>query len=371
MDLGLQYGAVGVVPDLLQDILKQRMLEREMQRRLAEDAAQQEAMRKRLALEQQRVGYKGEELGLRKADEARKAELFPIEMRGKQVGVETAETDLSKKKGDIARRDAALEHPVIQGLRPYLDAGVPLGSVSPTDPTGALEHQRELELAETRGKWNVRAAGAGVSASMNRPVYRTVPGFDPQANIPVTYLVAIDPSTGQSRIMQTIAGRPSADQLNKVTELMSVADQAQTVKDYYDPQLVGPVQGNATKVASRLGVTPILSKMAGDDEVQAFKRNRLSSAVASMQNMLLYARTGKQINEAEFARMMKELPDINMMPQQFEARMDLSMRNLKLIRDRISNQWLQFGQGQQPQPNQDQQDEWELEGMIPGGGGGG
>lgn len=351
MNLGLQYGAARVVPELLKDVLKQRMLEREMQRRLAEDAAEQEAQRKRLALEQQRVGYEGERLGLEKRREGRLDEIHPINVSKLTTEAAAAEYDLSEKEKAATLRDFAkttfINNPEMLAAVRAREAGVDTKPIDPTDPGGDKAFERAQELERQRGENTARTANIYASGAGNRDrwVIDNKQVWDPEAGVTRQQTVAINPHTLEYKLVGPAEFKaPPAALIGRQQEFDVLLKQAQAVNDLYyggpngapRRDLIGPWIGNIVKGGSKVGMGSLAAKTIGGlERVQSQDARRLHQMVSAYQNMLLYARTGKQINNEEFRRMMKELPEISQEWGDFEVNLERSITNMEMINQRM------------------------------------
>jgi hypothetical protein len=59
------------------------------------------------------------------------------------------------------------------------------------------------------------------------------------------------------------------------------------------------------------------------------------SRIATLQNNIIKAQTGAQMSQGEAERILKQVPDINMHPTVFAARLDVTEENLKFMESRI------------------------------------
>lgn len=100
-----------------------------------------------------------------------------------------------------------------------------------------------------------------------------------------------------------------SEQIQREMDLSSLQFSLDNVKNSYSPDLVGPVGARAGRGKQYLeGVaTP---------EAASFYSN-----LADLRNQMLYLRSGKQINEAEYNRLLQALPNENMSDTDFRARM--------------------------------------------------
>ncbi len=120
-------------------------------------------------------------------------------------------------------------------------------------------------------------------------------------------------------------GAPTGKAKPLTGEMITAEQQISTLKDtldqakkLYKPDWVGPVVGRTAGVLEQtVGIDP--------------KRSAFNAQVAQMKNALVYLMSGKQINEQEYERLRAQLPDINLPPKNFQARMGEFERTLNSI----------------------------------------
>lgn len=114
------------------------------------------------------------------------------------------------------------------------------------------------------------------------------------------------PSSGQSG---QLYGKPlPADAMAKIGELSTLIDQTQIIKDSFKPDYVGPVGGRYGSIKEKLVDLP-------ENQVTFY------AAVRNAKDALLRARSGAQINEQEYKRLVAFLPDENLPSGNFKARL--------------------------------------------------
>jgi hypothetical protein len=120
-------------------------------------------------------------------------------------------------------------------------------------------------------------------------------------------------------------GSPSGYDKPMPNEMITANQQIGTLKDaltqvksLYKDSYVGPIKGR---------VAPLKEATIGIDPEQSI----FNSGIAQMSNTLVYLLSGKQINEQEYARLKKQMPDINLPPRNFQARMQEFERTLNSI----------------------------------------
>lgn len=126
-----------------------------------------------------------------------------------------------------------------------------------------------------------------------------------------------------------------ADNAQQLGDFATLSDQIQRAKDSYKPEFVGVVAGRTGKVAQTLDI-PALG-LGADTE-----RSNFLSNINSVRNQLLYLRSGKQINEKEYERLLAELPDENKSSKDFEAK----MKNFEAVfNEMVSNRKKSLAEG--------------------------
>jgi hypothetical protein len=120
-------------------------------------------------------------------------------------------------------------------------------------------------------------------------------------------------------------GQPSGSHKPMTGEMVTSEQQLGTLKDtldraktLYNPSWVGPIAG-------RLG--GIQEKTIGIDP----QRSSFLAQNTQMSNTLIYLMSGKQINESEYIRLKKQLPDVDLPPKNYEARVAEFERTLESI----------------------------------------
>lgn len=100
-----------------------------------------------------------------------------------------------------------------------------------------------------------------------------------------------------------------AETATQIGDFNTLASQLQTVKDTYNSSFVGPIN-------SRTGEVKQLTGLGASPERATFYAN-----VNSIRNQLLYLKSGKQINETEYERLIKELPNERLSSADFKAKL--------------------------------------------------
>lgn len=133
-------------------------------------------------------------------------------------------------------------------------------------------------------------------------------------------------------------------------------DLAKAKELYFDPEK-GPRRDWVGMYDSRMGDFKDLTGILGSADP---KRVTFKSIISGLQNQILYLRSGKAINEAEFGRLMKELPDPNRSEVDFEARLanfERELNNIAAARSAAFGQAGYRNQGTGAQPPAPQQEE--------------
>jgi len=116
------------------------------------------------------------------------------------------------------------------------------------------------------------------------------------------------PYTGGAPGALNLKTLPS-DQIQKETDLASLKFSLDKVKGAYNDDLVGPL-------GARVGRGKQYLEGTSTPEAADFYSN-----VADLKNQMLYLRSGKQINESEYNRLLQALPNEYMSPTDFKKRL--------------------------------------------------
>lgn len=115
-------------------------------------------------------------------------------------------------------------------------------------------------------------------------------------------------------------GKPlSSEQASKIGELNTLLSNLETIKGLYKPEWVGPVAGRVG------GLQEKYTGGASEDQVKFY------AYVRDVKDALLRARSGAQINEQEYARLVKFLPDETSPAKTFEARVERFKESVQTI----------------------------------------
>lgn len=120
-------------------------------------------------------------------------------------------------------------------------------------------------------------------------------------------------TSGAPAVLPQIKTLPAAES-EQSGSLDTISTQLETIKSSFKPEFTGAVEGRLGKVAQVVDV-PQLGLGASPERAQ-FLAN-----VSSIRDQLLRARSGAQINEQEYKRLVQELPDENKSDVDFMAKL--------------------------------------------------
>lgn len=170
-----------------------------------------------------------------------------------------------------------------------------------------VEQARQIEAATRPGRLEV-AERRGASAAE-----RTAQSQERAAQIQAEAMVR---AAEIERSEKPLTGAAAA----KVSELNTVLEMATDVATLFDPSFVG-------QLAGRLGGVRQFTGQISNEEVE------LRRVVSDIKDTLLRARSGAQINEREFARLSKLVPDVTDQPNVFMAKLRGFVRSTRQLRD--------------------------------------
>lgn len=108
-------------------------------------------------------------------------------------------------------------------------------------------------------------------------------------------------------------------QIEKESSLATLKFALDKIKSSYDPEYVGPI-------GSRIGKGKQYIEGAATPEATDFYSN-----VADLRNQIVYLRSGKQINETEYKRLLDALPNENLSPTDFSQRLSNTVKMIQEI----------------------------------------
>lgn len=106
-----------------------------------------------------------------------------------------------------------------------------------------------------------------------------------------------------------------ADISQQLGDFDTLSQQLETIKSTFKPEFTGPVQARTGELAQTLDIPSV--GLAADP-----MRSDFYSNVNSIRNQLLYLRSGKQINEKEYERLLAELPNEKRSDVDFAAKLN-------------------------------------------------
>ena len=259
-------------------------------------------------------------------------------MEGKKMTLEEAKLalEIEKAKRQQSYYDTGLDGKPVLKTTPGIDVGtkfdpnsglvIPEGAVPPQDapkaPLGGSSGTRPIKMI------------AGFDPDTMRPVYR-----DSRAG---ELRYSDDDSTYTNpKQLVPLAGRMLPEGASqKLGDFETLQFQLSNVVKNYSPEYVGMLDrvGSAVKLKTGAGATEQLSNFM--------------SNLNGVRNTLLYMRSGAQINESEFNRLVKELPDEKTSDTDFEAR----LKNFSsVLSEIVSNRVASYGKSGFVTPNKPQE----------------
>lgn len=130
-----------------------------------------------------------------------------------------------------------------------------------------------------------------------------------------TGVAAADRAFELAQKKEKIPQKPSGGERKDFAEDLVALEQARGIIDKFDPKFVGPYLGRYGNIKEMVG-------NLGFDEAT------FRGVVARTRNSTIKAITGAQMGEKEAERIRQELPEFNLSPEAFIARMQLTYANL-------------------------------------------
>lgn len=124
----------------------------------------------------------------------------------------------------------------------------------------------------------------------------------------------------------------SAEQTTNLADFRTLLGQMDKIEKAYDPKYIGPIKGRLGALRTMVDV-PQVGLGATPEE------SNLRAEIKSVQNSIVYLKSGKQINESEFQRLMAELPDPNDPPVVFTTKLQ---RAKALLQDMLANREAEY-----------------------------
>lgn len=170
--------------------------------------------------------------------------------------------------------------------------------------------EREMELKERQAMGGGMGRGGATGYFVPR-------GVDPQSGRPIysnskqpgLFYDDMTPYQGTAPGKLVLQTLPS-EQVEKESQLSTLKLAAEKISASYDPSFVGPI-------ASRTGKLGQAFDMTASPEKASFYGN-----VADLRNQLVYLRSGKQINEQEYKRLLAAMPNEGLSPIDFTQKLN-------------------------------------------------
>ncbi len=160
---------------------------------------------------------------------------------------------------------------------------------------------------EIKSKYKAQKDGKAISSYVSEDGYKKTIWRNPDGT-----LVELQSKEKVKPNQESPSTQKESAKLSTLQELSNTI--RQSIKPDYLGGVASGISGNGMG-----GLTGALREATGyisDDEAQ-FRAN-----VQSLKNQLLYLRSGAQINENEYQRLLKELPDLNQPENVFTSRLD-------------------------------------------------
>src|SRR3990172_4538224 len=149
-------------------------------------------------------------------------------------------------------------------------------------------------------------------SSINRDIER-IEGMSPTQ---FSQQLQLSRERGAAAVAQQPVPTETAKQLS---ELEATLEQVENVEKLYKPEFVGPIKGRVA------GIKEATTGQISEEQIE------MRAALRDAADFLLRARSGAQINEQEFRRMMTFLPQDNLPPKVFEVRLSRFKRELQTL----------------------------------------
>lgn len=214
-----------------------------------------------------------------------------IEVAGNLIGQALQQRASSRRQGEELAKLEVL-------------AGQPEGSFQGLDPSTAttlamqqIKNKQKTETPDPSGYFIPR----GVDPKTNRPVYSS-------SKKPGLFYDDMTPFSGGAPGKLTLQTMPS-EQVEKETQIETLKLAADKIKSSYDPSFVGPI-------ASKVGKGKQYVEGLATPKAATFYGN-----ISDLRNQLVYLRSGKQINEEEYKRLLDAMPNEGRSSTDFETKL--------------------------------------------------
>lgn len=206
-----------------------------------------------------------------------------------------------------------------------------LGGMFPGYYTDKATRKKALDYYATpEGSKKVQAAAAEYAKSKAAPFY-TFPATD-AGIVPANARTGQMGTPAKSAEGDTFKKPLPAGELGKFGDIGVMLGQIDLMEKNYKPEYVGPVAGRLGSVKEKFVELP-------EGQVTFY------AATRDIKDALLRARSGAQINEQEYKRLTAFLPDENLPPANFQARLKRFKAEVQSIKTEKSKMFEQGGYG--------------------------
>lgn len=230
--------------------------------------------------------------------------------------------------------EAAKGNPIalkIIDMKKNMTGAKPINMEVAYDTLGASYFPDYSTNIESQKAWNEKfqslmSTPEGRKELMERRQSITPPSFSFQVTDQgIVPTITRGPGAGTAQPPTGLKKPMSNEMVTTMQQIGTLKDTLKAMKDVYKPEYVGPIAGRYRSIKEQT---------VGIDDNQALFRSR----VAQLQNSLIYLMSGKQINEAEYERLKRQLPDVNLPSNVFNARMQEFERTVdSIIENRQKN----------------------------------
>lgn len=138
---------------------------------------------------------------------------------------------------------------------------------------------------------------------------------------------------GQLQLEVKPKGAPAATQIKEISDLVGLLDSTNTIESTFNEGFVGLLegQGGLRTISEKTGLNVIESIKQRRKVPISTEQVQFSRVVSDLSDRLLRARSGAQINEQEFKRLQKILPELSLSEGPFKARLASFKKELENI----------------------------------------
>lgn len=198
------------------------------------------------------------------------------------------------------------------------------------------DEQYAHDMEKTRIMYPADRYGQDAGGGQGRGQYYSRTAIDPQTGLQMgysartnrwEYIIGPDGNKIQGRVEPTTMTNPSAGERKDIGVMDSMRDKISRVRNLYKPEYSGLVQGQVGRVSG-----------LGNAEERMFREY-----IDVMKDDLLRAKSGAQINEQEYARLIKFMPNYNLTDTAFMASLNRLEEELEIMRKNKINIMNQTG----------------------------